>query len=649
MILINDRVVGVIDEVSVANDKEVVRLEFRCKNQVTELFKLTDSTVFINYQNGSTKDRYAVTDLTQDGDYVNFSWTLGANATKKQGKTFFVVCAVITEDEDVQQEWNTELAFFNVNKGLECETQPSEDMEDLFAQLTAMVEENASDITELEGSKQDKLIAGDNITIQGNVISASSSVDAYTKSETDALLDEKQDVLTAGDGISIINDVISASGGMSTITLDEGTDISQLYHLFGAGVFAVSEEVEIDIPDSKTLTLSQGAIVIITPLLNHYAGNFSAVIFGLKNYGNEIASPIFVYRTIDSDVLASYIPDTASLEVVLQSIADTLESKLDTNQGSENAGKVMTVGSDGEVTPQEAQGGPDVVQTTGQNTDKVMSQKAVTDELSGKLSNPLIFTNVSATFTANSDADYSDYSYKAVLTCQGVTASMLATVIFSEEQATSGNYALTCVTGADSVTIYSNDNTAITIPTVIAGMPIEVNVSSGGTSSDFANGASLLCYGQATGAETTEKPDLTTLNTYNEYDEYLSYNHTTKEFTVLQDFNAVITPWVYQYHDSQGNLGTGELYVNNTLIGSRYNTGRQYETSVGGIVAPIQLKAGDTIYVYTPSSTGYPQQRVKITKVNDYVFEHYKVFANIIDTMNFFEKTSVTTDEAVTV
>ena len=66
MIFINDRVVGVIDEVSVANDKEVVRLEFRCKNQVTELFRLTDSTVFINYQNGSTKDRYAVTDLTQD-------------------------------------------------------------------------------------------------------------------------------------------------------------------------------------------------------------------------------------------------------------------------------------------------------------------------------------------------------------------------------------------------------------------------------------------------------------------------------------------------------------------------------------------------------------------------------------------------------
>lgn len=119
----------------------------------------------------------------------------------------------------------------------------------------------------------------------------------------------------------------------------------------------------------------------------------------------------------------------------------------------------------------------EIVQTTGQSTSSVMSQKAVTDELSGKLSNPLIFTNVSATFTVNSDSDYVDFDYKAVLTCQSVTANMLATVIFSEAQAKSGNYALTCVTGTDSVTIYSNDDTSITVPTVIAGVPIEVQDS----------------------------------------------------------------------------------------------------------------------------------------------------------------------------
>lgn len=43
--------------------------------------------------------------------------------------------------------------------------------------------------------------------------------DYYTDSEVDALLDDKQDVLTAGDNITIENNIISASGGGSgTIT-----------------------------------------------------------------------------------------------------------------------------------------------------------------------------------------------------------------------------------------------------------------------------------------------------------------------------------------------------------------------------------------------------------------------------------------------
>lgn len=40
--------------------------------------------------------------------------------------------------------------------------------------------------------------------------------DAYTKAETDALLDDKQDVLTAGTNITIENNVISATGGGSS-------------------------------------------------------------------------------------------------------------------------------------------------------------------------------------------------------------------------------------------------------------------------------------------------------------------------------------------------------------------------------------------------------------------------------------------------
>jgi hypothetical protein len=44
--------------------------------------------------------------------------------------------------------------------------------------------------------------------------------------------------------------------------------------------------------------------------------------------------------------------------------ASALASKLDTNQGSANVGKVMTVGNDGSLTPQAAQG---TTYTAGQN------------------------------------------------------------------------------------------------------------------------------------------------------------------------------------------------------------------------------------------------------------------------------------------
>ena len=91
----------------------------------------------------------------------------------------------------------------------------------------------------LDINKQDKLTAGSNITIENNVISATtpSLTNYYTKSETDntfvdketfdtkeevisTALNElnanKQDVLTAGANITIQNNVISATGGGGT-------------------------------------------------------------------------------------------------------------------------------------------------------------------------------------------------------------------------------------------------------------------------------------------------------------------------------------------------------------------------------------------------------------------------------------------------
>lgn len=79
-------------------------------------------------------------------------------------------------------------------------------------------------VTNAINGKQEKLVAGTGITIQGNVISSTGGVSIDTalsptsvnpvqnKVITNAL-DGKQNKLTAGSGISIVGDTISATGG----------------------------------------------------------------------------------------------------------------------------------------------------------------------------------------------------------------------------------------------------------------------------------------------------------------------------------------------------------------------------------------------------------------------------------------------------
>lgn len=77
----------------------------------------------------------------------------------------------------------------------------------------------------------------------------------------------------------------------------------------------------------------------------------------------------------------------------------------------------------------------------------------------------LSFTNVTAS-TWVSDSTYAGYGYKCVLTCSGVESTDYAQVIFGPAQSVSGDYANVCLTGTDTVTIYSKVNTAISIPTI---------------------------------------------------------------------------------------------------------------------------------------------------------------------------------------
>lgn len=98
--------------------------------------------------------------------------------------------------------------------------------------------------------------------------------------------------------------------------------------------------------------------------------------------------------------------------------------------------------------------------------DEIEEVYATIEALNGKQDKSLKFENVVASNWV-SDSTFEDYSYKCNTTCAGVLATDFPEVVFALEQAVSGNYAPTCETSADTVTVWSKSNETITIPTII--------------------------------------------------------------------------------------------------------------------------------------------------------------------------------------
>lgn len=125
-----------------------------------------------------------------------------------------------------------------------------------------------------------------------------------------------------------------------------------------------------------------------------------------------------------------------------------------------------------------------------------------------------------------------------------------------------------------------------------------------------------LCYVEYVMNDTPEKPTISSIDSGENYNTYLSYNTTTKEFTVLQDFTAIITAWVKQYQNA-GSRGQGAFYINNVQVMGIFVTPESSQGSKDGKTDFFNLHTGDTFYSYTPSSNGWPQQHLKVYKIED--------------------------------
>jgi hypothetical protein len=99
-------------------------------------------------------------------------------------------------------------------------------------------------------------------------------------------------------------------------------------------------------------------------------------------------------------------------------------------------------------------------------TEEQKEQARKNIDVNNKQDKVLKFENVLASHWV-SDSTYTDYPYRCDMSCAGVTEAMYAEVTFSLEQITSENFAPICETKQDVVSIWSKENTSVTIPTII--------------------------------------------------------------------------------------------------------------------------------------------------------------------------------------
>lgn len=120
-----------------------------------------------------------------------------------------------------------------------------------------------------------------------------------------------------------------------------------------------------------------------------------------------------------------------------------------------------------------------------------------------------------------------------------------------------------------------------------------------------------LCYINYRGKDTIEIPPIESADYGSSYSEYLSYDSTTKKFTVLKDFNAYIVTWVNSYATASSSTAKGQFLINGTVVASYIAPEKTTGSKAGNRISRM-LYAGDVFWNYTNSTNGYPQQQLKV-------------------------------------
>lgn len=119
----------------VETDENVERKHFRCPKIVGDNIDLTKLSLKIYYRNANGHmNTYDIDDVSEDGDFINFSWLLEDRVLVKKGQVQFSIVAVSeNSDGTLRKEWNTAPTSGNVLEGMELTL--TEEEEEIFGNV----------------------------------------------------------------------------------------------------------------------------------------------------------------------------------------------------------------------------------------------------------------------------------------------------------------------------------------------------------------------------------------------------------------------------------------------------------------------------------------------------------------------------------
>ena len=266
----------------------------------------------------------------------------------------------------------------------------------VYDQLTEAIEQNAEAIGDLDENKQNKLTAGDNITIIDDVISAtggsSVQVDEVTLTDDNGTLKVKTGGIDTAQlkdnsvsGLKIKTNAIG-TGHILNYAVTKGkleTDVQNTLNAVAgkqdkltAGANITINENEISATDT---TYTAGAGISITSgVISATGGITFEVVQSLPSTGNTQTIYLVPNSGSAPNIYDEYIYVNSAWEKIGTTEVDLSNYYNKTETDNLLSAKVGTSA---------------VKQSTGQSTTDIMSQKAVTDALASKLSSPLVFTN----------------------------------------------------------------------------------------------------------------------------------------------------------------------------------------------------------------------------------------------------------------